>query len=240
MRIRWLAGVIVLSALVLSGCAESRVYKSYTDEMDSWSYPYRFGITWKDWAGDLWDTVSLEAGAGETIGVDLQATELGQIGFLFGDVMKFGWRNRGIGFYREVQEEGGLSWGYYRSRRFEPVMGTPGLFDRPRLFEGFPIRDNDEWHWADIGGEVGLVFCDASAHVSPKHALAFCCDTLMLPFNLIIRYPLEKMGCRVPEADLCDDGTAAQIRKKYRLELIKSPEGFVPTEELNELWEVPY
>ena len=240
MRTRWLAGVIILGALASSGCTSSGPYKSYSEEIDSWSYPKHFGITCADWVKDLADVVSVEVGAGETIGLDLQPTEILQVGFVFGDVMKLGWRNRGLGFYREVQTEGGLSWGYYRSRRFEPIIGTASLFERPRLFEGFPIRDNNEWHWADIGGEVGLVFCDASAHVSPKKALDFCVSTVMLPFNLIFRYPLTKMGMRIPEIDLCDDDTPAEIRKKYQLELIKNPAGFEPTEVLNDLWKVPY
>ena len=240
MRIRWLAGVIVLSAVVFSGCASSRVYKSYSEEMDSWTFWQNFGYTWQDWGCDLWDCLSVDVGAGECIGLDIQPTKVLQTGFLFGDVMKFGWRNRGIGFYREVMEEGGFGWAYYRSRRFEPIMGDTSLFNRARLFEGFPLRDNAEGHWADVGGEVGLVFFDAGAHVSLKHILAVCVDTVMLPFNLFIRQPLTRRGCRVPEIDLCDDGVASQVRKKYQLELIKNPQGFVPTEELNEMWEVPY
>ena len=232
---------MILSAFVLSGCTSSQVYKSYSEEVDSWTFGRHAAITCYDWFMDLTDIVSVEVGAGETIGVDLQPTEILQFGFLFGDVMKLGWRNHAGGFYREVQEEGGIGWAYYRSRRFEPIIGTARLFDRPRLFAGFPIRDNDnEWHWADFGGEIGLVFVDASVHASPKKALDFGISTIMLPFNLILRYPLTKMGMRIPEIDLCADDTPAQIRKKYQLELIKEPQGFVPAEELNELWKVPY
>ena len=240
MRSLRLAGVMVLCVMVFSGCAMSRPYKGYSDEVDSWSYPKRFAVTWMDWGMNLVDIFSLEFGAGECIGVDIQPTEILQAGFLFGDVGKFGWRNRGLGFYHEVQEEGGIGWAYYRSRRFEPILGTPSLFDRPPLFAGFPIRTNKEGHWMDIGAEVGLVFFEASAHVSPKHVLNFGVDTLMLPVNLLFRYPLKAIGIRLPEVDLCNENTPFRVQKKYELRMIVNPDGFVPTEVLNQLVEVPY
>ena len=240
MRALRLAGVMVLSVLVFSGCEMSRPYKNYSSEVDSWSYPKRFAITWMDWGMDLVDVFSLELGAGECIGVDVQPTEILQTGALFGDVGKLGWRNRGLGFYHEVQKEGGLGWAYYRYRRFEPILGTSSMFDRPPLFSGFPIRTNEEGHWMDVGGEVGLVFFEASAHVSPKKALNFGINTLMLPVNLILRYPFKAIGIRLPEVDLCGLDTPTRVQKKYDLHMIGYPNGFVPTEVLNELWEVPY
>ena len=105
MRALRLAGAMALCVMVVSGCAMSRPYKSYSDEVDSWSYPKRFAVTWKDWGMTLLDIVSLEIGAGESIGIDVQPTKILQTGFLFGDVMKLGWRNRGFGFYHEVQRK---------------------------------------------------------------------------------------------------------------------------------------
>jgi hypothetical protein len=240
MRALRLAGAMALCVMVFSGCTMSRPYKSYSDEVDSWSYPKRFAITWMDWGMNLVDIFSLEVGAGECIGVDLQPTKVLQTGALFGDVGKFGWRNRGLGFYHEVQKEGGIGWAYYRSRRFEPIMGTRRMFERAPLFEGFPIRTNEEGHWMDVGGEVGLVFCEVSARVSPKKALNFGVNTLMLPVNLIFRYPFKWIGVRLPEVDLCGEDTPSRVQKKYDLRMIVNPEGFIPAEVLNELWEVPY
>ena len=240
MKLHWLSGMAILAVVALSGCAESRAYKSYREEIDSWSYGKRFAIVWKDWALDAVDMASLEGGMGETIGIELQPTELLQMGVIFGDVMKFGFRDRSIGFYREVIKEGGLTWFYYRDRRFEPIIGTPSLFERPRLVQHFPIRDNSDWHWMDIGGELALVFFQGSAHASPKEALDFGISTLMLPCNLLVRPALHAMGADMPEIDICSDDTAAEIRKKHDLELIKQPPGFEPTETLNELERVPY
>ena len=53
----------------------SRPYKGYSDEVDSWSYAKRFGITWMDWGLSLLDIVSLEIGAQESIGIDHPADE---------------------------------------------------------------------------------------------------------------------------------------------------------------------
>jgi hypothetical protein len=241
MRCQWLwVGAVLWGALMLSGCAESKAYRSYTEEVDSWSYPYRFAVVWKDWALDLADVVNFDVGAGETIGLDVQPTELFQAGFLFGDVMKFGWRDRGLGFYREIHKEGGASWVYYRDMRFEPIMGTASLFERPRMFRGFPIRFNDEWHWMDVRAEAGLIFGSVHAGVSPKQALDFAISTLLLPVNLFIRPALDKAGMHIPDVDIDDDDTAAQLRRKYNLQLIKNPEVFEPTEEINDLIKLPY
>lgn len=240
MRCQWLVGVALFGAIVLSGCAQGRAYKSYSDEVNSWSYPKTFVITWKDWALDLLDIPVLEIGAGETIGIDLQPTELLQTGFLYGDVMKVGWRQRAFGVYRQIHQEIGASWVYYRDTRLEPAIGTPSLFDRPKLFKGFPIRFNDEYHWMDIRAEVGFIFGQVNAGVSPKEALDFTLTTLQLPINLLIRWPLAKAGFDMPDVDIMEDDTRAHIRKKYDVTLVKEPEMFEPTETLNDLIKLPY
>ncbi len=240
MRVYAWVAALVLGGALLSGCAETRTYRSYSEEIDSWSYGKTFGVVWKDWALDFVDIFSVEIGGGETIGVNLQPTEFLQIGALFGDVMKMGLRDRACGFYREVRKEGGLSWFYYRDMQFYPLIGTPTLFDRPRVFKGFPLRFNNEWHWMDFGAEVGLVFIQFSAHVSPKQALDFVIDTVLLPYNLGIKPGLAAAGVRVPEIDICEDDTAAQIRKKYQFELIRHPEMFEPGEVVNDMVRLPY
>ena len=230
--------IVVVSVALLVGCAESKVHKSYHDEIRSWSYPQRFCIVWKDWALDLVDCFSLELGAGECIGATAMATEVGQVGFFFGNVMKLGFRDRTAGYYFERRREGGMSWFYYRDMTMKPIMGTPTLFDencRPRLVQEFPIRNNKEWHWMDCGLEVGAIFGGASAHVSPKQALDFLVSTAALPFNIVVRPALVMgPGTYVPDIDLCDDDTAAVLRKKYGLKLIEQPPGLPPIEWLNE------
>ena len=145
MKLRYLGlAAVVCAASFLSGCAASENYKAYREELDSRTYARYFVDTWRDWAADASDIVSAECSAGEGIGLNLQATEIGNTGFLWEDVMKFGWRNRALGFYREVRKEGGLSWFYYRDMRFEPITGTRSLFERDRLTKGYPIRDDDD------------------------------------------------------------------------------------------------
>jgi len=236
MKLTACAVLLLLGAAMLTGCAESRTYKSYSDEVGSWSYPKKVGITVKDWFLDLTDIASLELGTGETIGIDIQPTKIFEIGALTGDVFKIGARERAVGFWREVRTEGGFSWFYYRDQRFEPTLGTKALFERPRLFKGFPIRYNKPYHWMDLGAEVGVIFFQAGAHVSPKHALDFVFTTIMLPMNLIIKPPLDAMGAHLPELDICDDDTAAAVRKKYELELVKYPERFEPVETFNDIF----
>ena len=212
MRALRLAGVMALCVMVFSGCAMSRPYKGYSDEVDSWSYPKRFAVTWKDWGMDLVDIVSLEFGAGESIGVNIQPTKILQTGFLFGDVMKLGWRNRGFGFYHEVQEEGGLGWAYYRSRRFEPILGHP----QPLRPSRAPFRrvPDPRQRGRPLGGyrrRGRRGFLDASAHVSPKHALASawtpsCCRSTS---SSAIR---SRIGFRLPEVDLATKTRPPQIQ----------------------------
>lgn len=243
MRFRFSILLAVVGAVLLTGCAETKVYKSYRDEIDSWSYSKRFGIVWKDWTLDFLDMFSAEVGAGECIGFTVQPTELAQGGFFFGRVLKVGYRDRSFGFYDEIRKEGGLTWFYYRDVIMKPIVGTRTLMDdtcRPRVYQGFPIRHNKEWHWLDLGGEVGVIFFNASAHASPKQALDFTVNTLSLPLELAIRPLMTLAGLRMPEIDFCDDDTAAEVRKKYDMELIYDPEGLVPIEYFNERMEQAY
>jgi uncharacterized protein YceK len=240
MRVHACLAALVLAAALLSGCSETRSYRSYADEVDNRTYGQTVGIVFKDWALDFVDIFGIEVGGGETIGINLQPTEFLQMGFLFSDVMKMGLRDRSCGFYRDVRKEGGLSWFYYRDMQFYPLIGTRSLFDRPRVFKGFPLRFNNEWHWLDFGGEVGLVFIQFSAHVSPKQALDFLVDTVLLPYNLGIKPGLASAGVRLPEIDICEDDTAAEIRRKYQFELIRHPEMFEPGEVVNDMVRLPY
>ena len=231
---------VVCAASFLSGCVASENYKAYREELDKRSYPRYFVDTWRDWFGDLSDIASAEVAVGEGIGVNVQATEIANTGFLWEDVMKFGWRNRAMGFYREVRKEGGLSWFYYRDMRFEPIIGTRALGDRERLVKGFPIRDDDDRHWMDVGLEFNAVYGGLSFFVSPKHALDFVGNTISLPFNLVARPVLNRVGVRPPELDLGDDDLAAQVRKRHGVELVKRYEQFPPTELLDQLERLPY
>lgn len=236
MKLSALVILLMLAVVMFAGCAESRTYKSYSDEVGSWSYPKKIGIAFKDWFLDGTDIASFELGTGETIGFDIQPTKVFEVGALTGDVFKFGLRERAFGFWREVRTEGGFTWFYYRDQRFEPALGTPALFERPRLFKGFPIRYNKPYHWMDIGAEVGVIFFQVGAHVSPKHALDFAFTTVMLPLNVVIKPPLDAMGLHLPELDICDDDTAAQVRKKYDLELVNYPERFEPIETFGDVF----
>ena len=240
MKFRCFTLPALVCVILLAGCAESKSYKSYRDEVDSWSYGQRFGTVWKDWGLDLLDVFSLEFGGGECLGLNVQPTEFCQTGLFFGNIMKLGYRDRAFGTYKETRKEGGLSWFYYRDVVMEPLKGTETLMleeYRPRLYQGFPIRHNKEWHYLDLGGELGLLFFDMSAHVSPKQFLDFAVSTLRLPVELVCR-PI--LGSRWPEIDFCDDDTAARVRKKYEVELIHDPEGLPPIEYLNERVEQPY
>ena len=236
MKFSALAASLLLGAGMLAGCAESRTYKSYSDEVGSWSYPKKVFITVKDWFGDASDIASFKLGTGETIGIDIQPTKIFEIGALTGDVFKFGVRERAVGFWREVRTEGGFSWFYSRDQRFEPTLGTAALFERPRLFKGFPIRYNKPYHWMDIGAEVGVIFFQAGAHVSPKQALDFAISTVLLPVNIVIKPPLDAVGMHLPEIDICEDDTAARVRKKYEVELVNYPERFEPAETFNDIF----
>lgn len=240
MKFRCIMLLAVLCTVLLAGCAETKDYKTYRDEVSSWSYGHRLGVVWKDWSLDLLDMMSLEVGAGECLGVNVQPTEFAQAGVFFGNVMKLGYRDRALGFYKETRKEGGLTWFYYRDVMMQPLVGTETLMleeYRPRLYQGFPIRHNKEWHYLDVGAEVGLLFFDTSAHVSPKEALDFAFSTVCLPFELIFR-PI--FGSSIPEIDFCDDDTASRLRKKYDVELIHAPPGLPPIEYFNEINEQPY
>lgn len=247
MKLRLLTLAAMVGIVLLAGCAavdvqESKGYKAYKDEMKDWTLGRRCAVTLKDWVADLGDIVSVEAGVGEIYGGKIQITELGQFGALFGRVMKLGWRDRVLGFYNEVRKEGGASWFYYRDLRMEPLTGTEGLFERRRLMKHFPIRHNDDWHWADCGVEAGFVFGDVSMHVSPKHTLDFFISTIALPYELTVKQIFYGAGMRPPEIDICQDDTAARILREKHSEVvtIEHPDGFWPVEYLDELMRLPY
>ena len=245
MKLRLLMVPAVIGIVLLAGCAgvmESREYKAYKDEMKDLTLDQRFAIALKDWALDLSDVFSMEIGAGEYIGADVQATELGQGGALFGRVMKYGWRDRAWGYYDERRQEGGASWFYYRDMHMTPLTGNEQLFKRRRLMQDFPIRHNDDWHWMDCGFEVGFIFGGTSAHVSPKQTLDFAISTISLPFELTLKPILYECGVRTPEIDVCQDDTAAQMRREKHpeVETIEHPDGFPPIEYLDERLRLPY
>jgi hypothetical protein len=244
MRLRILIVMALVSAALLTGCVESQAYNEYQDEVTDWSLGKKFGVIWKDWALDLSDVASVELGGGPTFGATVMPTELLQVGFFTNNgVMKLGWRNRSAGFTMEERSEYGLSWFYFRDKLVEPIVGTPTLFDerlRPRQAEGYPIRYNVDWHWLDLGAEAGLIFFDVGAHVSPKETLDFAISSAALPFKLTLGMALHAAGVRVPSVDFCDDDTAAQVREKYDVKLIKHPPGFPPVEILNDLMKQPY
>jgi len=233
--------VAVLSCVIVAGCAETQAYETYREDVASWSIPKHIGVTFKDWFFDATDIVSVEVGIGETIGFNIQPTEPLQIGFLYGDVFKFGYRDRGLGFYRDIRRELGITgMHYYRDMTIEPVTGTQGLMERPRIFKHYPLRSNEDWHYGDIGAEVGLVMVQAGAHMSPKEALDFAITTLALPWNLLVRPVLCRAGAHFPEIDICEDDTFARLREQYGITLVKHPEGFWPAEFINDLFRTPY
>ena len=207
--------------------------------MDSRSFVASYADTWHDWFADLSDIVSVELSAGEGIGAAVQPTKLFQAGVMFEDVMKVGLRNRGFGFYKERRKEGGLSWFYYRDLTYEPIVGTPGLFEREPLMQDFTIRHNNDRHWMDIGAEAHVIFGGASAYVSPKETLDFLGNTLTLPYNLLFRPILCHIGFHPPEFDLSNDDVGSRARNRQGLELINSPSGFEPAEVLDRLMRVP-
>lgn len=240
MKSYWVAGVLLMGVVVLSGCAQSRAFTSYSDEVNSWSYPKRVGIAVKDWVLDATDIISPEIGAGETLGINVQPTELLQTGLLFGNVMKLGYRDRSLGFYQAIHKEGGFSWAYYRDLRFEPLVGNRGLFERERIFRGFPLRFNDEWHWCDIGAEVGLLCGQIGLRVSPKEIVDFGVTTLMLPVNLVVRPALALANINLPPVDYGNDDTESRVASQYELEMPPYPDMFQPTEVINDLVKLPY
>jgi hypothetical protein len=235
MKLRVFVVLALLSVILLTGCAESRAYKDYQDEFSTGEY---FAYAWRDWILDLTDVVSVEVGVGPCFGLVVMPTELLQTGLLTNNgVMKFGWRNRSIGYTHEERLELGAAWWFHRTLTTEPIMGTASLADetlRPRRLEGFPLRDNTDWHWLDLGGEAGLLFLDVGLHASPKEFLDFGISTVSLPFAVTIGTILRSMGVRVPNVDLCDDDATTTLRQKHNVKLIKQPDGLPPVEILND------
>ena len=235
-RLATLTSVVLLCA----GCMMSKNYEAYRGELDDRSFLENYADTWGDWFGDLSDVASIELSAGRGIGVNVQPTKLVQTGVLFEDVMKVGLRNRGFGFYSETRKEGGLSWAYYRDMTYDPIVGTPCLFDRERRMQDFSIRHNSDRHWCDVGAEFHAVCVGASAFVSPKQTLDFVGNTITLPYNLLLRPVVKHMGLHPPEFDLCNDDKAAAVREKTGAKLIEEPEEFEPAETLDELMRLDY
>lgn len=230
----------LLSVVVLSGCMTAENYSVYRAEMDQKSFLQCYADTWKDWFLDLSDVLSLEFSAGEGFGVEIQATKIVHGGFLFADVMKLGYRDRGLGFYREVRKEGGFSWFYYRDMEFEPLTGTYTLWRRQRLMQDFTLRHNTDRHWADVGYEFHLIFGGNSLFVSPLQIFDFAGSTLVLPYNLLLRVPLGKAGFNLPEFDLADDDASSAVRDKHNVDLIRSEDDFPPGEVLDDLMRLGY
>jgi len=239
MKVRFTAILLALvSAAVISGCVSSKEYSEYRREVDSRPFLVNYADTWKDWFCDMGDVASLEFSAGQGIGVYAQPTKLANAGVIFSDVMKLGFRKRGIGFYREVRKEGGATWFYYRDLEYDPIIGTRGLFDkyqRLRSLQDFTIRHNADRHWCDVGYEFNAVFFGNSFFVSPYETFDFLASTVLMPYNLILRVPLSKAHITLPEIDIGDDDTVAQIRREHDVELIPSHDNFPPAETLDEL-----
>jgi len=239
MKVRSMAvGLTLVSAVMMSGCMSSEKYSEYRRDVDSRPFLVNYADTWKDLFCDLGDVASLEFSAGQGIGVYAQPTKLASAGVIFSDVMKVGWRKRGIGFYREVRREGGATWFYYRDLEYEPIIGTRGLFDeaqRLQLLQDFTIRHNADRHWCDLGYEFNAVFFGNSFFFSPYETFDFVASAALLPYNLILRVPLSKANITLPEIDIGDDDTVAQIRQRHAVELIPSHDNFPPAETLDEL-----
>ncbi len=241
MKIRYAGILLVLCAIVvMPGCMMSEEYADYRDEVDDRTFLENYAYTWIDWYVDMSDLVSMEGSVGEGIGINVQPTKIANFGAMFYDVMKLGYRDRGFGFYREVRKEGGASWFYYRDMEFEPIVGTSGLFDRERLMQDFTLRRNTDRHWMDVGFETHILFFGGSLFVSPKQTLDFLGTTLLLPYNLFWRTPLNACGFNFPEFDLCDDDISSKARHKHGVELIKADDRFAPGEVLNDLMELGY
>ena len=241
MKFRYAGVLLAVCAVVLtSGCMTSERYAAYRKEADDRTFFQNYADTWLDWYADLTDLAGIELAAGEGIGLNVQATKLGNMGFLFCDVMKLGYRARGLGFYRETRLEGGLTWFYYRDMELDPIVGTPALFERERLVQDFTLRHNSDRHWADIGVEGYLIFGGGSIYVSPKETFDFLGNTLMLPYNIFLRTPLKSIGVALPEFDLSDDDMSSDIRRRHDVDLIRSNERFEPGEVIDQLMRMGY
>ena len=102
------------------------------------------------------------------------------------------------------------------------------------------MRFNDEWHWCDLGLEVGFLFGQAGLHVSPNETVDFLTSSLLLPFNVVLRPPLAAVGVHLPLVDYGNDDTASRIASTHELEMPPYPDMFYPTEVVNDLVKLPY
>jgi len=242
MKARVLGLVLVVTA-ICAGCAPlkgSQPYEDYRSQIDQMGYFQYMGMASKDLWMDFTDVFHWYVAAGEGIGVVVQPTELLQAGFLFSETACVGWQHRALGTWSEKRSEGGFSMAYYRDYVMDPIYAQPAMFTERKGFQEFALRDNREFHWADLGAKLHVVFLGAGAYVSPKETL----DFLM---NLCINYPvalfrpvLRPMGLRPSEVDFSDDDTPAQMRKKDGQTWIPQQEGFRPAEDFNEWIRVPY
>ena len=241
MKFRSTGILLTLCAVVfLSGCVMSERYQGYRHEVDQRSFLQNYADTWKDWYSDLTDIVKLEGSLGHGLGLYVQPTKIAAAGGQFTDVMKVGFGRRAFGFYREVRAEGGATWFYYRDMEFEPIWCTEALFQRERLYQGFPIRDTKHGHWTEIGFETHLLFIGGSFYFSPKETIDFIGSTVLLPYNMLWRGTFARFGWVTPEVDLSNDDSTAELRKKYGVDLVRQPEHFLPAEFLDDLMRLGY
>lgn len=258
----------LILALIFAACAtgcvnvQSEEYRSYREEVDSWSYPKKVCIVFKDLFLDLTDIVSFDGGLGEGFLAHAQVTKLAEAGAGYVHSMQFVFDRRAVGFARIVRKEGGLGPVYYRDLTFEPIQGTRTLTERPRSLQDYTIRHNELGHWADVGADAHVLFIGGGARVSPKEAMDAVGNLVSVPFNVLWRpvfgtidlvgnlltkpfrkdkpplFSLSKL--HPPEVDFSEDDTAAAIRRKYNVILIEQHPGFGPAETVNEWVHVPY
>lgn len=235
--------MVLLAGFLSVGCNTMRGSQSmeeYRAELDQVSYGRYWGMVCKDLARDFGDIFRAHVAAGEGIGLDVQATELGQAGVLFVDDMRFGWQDRSLGMWTETRKEGGLFWNYYRSYETDPIYGTETLFERPRAFKDFALRHNTENHWADLGAQGHLIFLGAGGTVSPKETLDFAIGLLNLPVALVRPVFPSVIGIEAPVFDYSEDNTPAQMREKHGLVVVPQAPGLEGAELLNDWWRLPY
>ena len=236
-----LALVLVLTACA-TGCVstQSKEYTAYRKEVDSWSYPKKVYVIFKDLILDFGDIVSFDAALGEGFLAHAQATKLVEGGLGYTNTLKFVYDRRGVGFVRETRKEGGLGPVYYRDLTTEFIHGTKTLAARAGVVKDYSIRHNEMGHWADVGVDGHALFVGVGVRVSPKEAMDFAMNLVSAPFNLVVRPVLSLFHIYPPEVDFSEDDTAAAVRRKYNLILIEQHPGFGPAETVNKWVEVPY
>ena len=239
------AWVLLLSAVfVCIGCEGMRGsegFDDYRSEVDSlkMTYGQYLAMTGRDILMDVGDVFRWHIAAGEGLGIDLQPTEIAQIGALYADDARVGWQDRAFGVWTETRKEGGLSWTYYRSYEMAPIYGQPRLFERPRAFKDFTLRHNSEHHWGDIGLQAHAIFLGAGVYVSPKEALDLVFGIANVPMALL-RPAFQAVGAEAPQLDFSEDDRLSRLRRKHGQVWIPQTEGLEPAEMLNEWIELPY